>query len=249
MRKGWLLLSAVLVALGLSMYFVFTAVRFSGFLCLCGAVFFLLWGFLEARRKKKAARILRRVLLVGVTLGLTVFSILETLVIVRGRTDTKSVPAAAVVLGAGVNGRTPSLSLAVRLQACLDYIADKPDIPIVVTGGQGPGEQITEARCMADWLIAHGVDERRILLEERAENTAENIRYSREMLAAAGVGPLEPVAVVSADYHLCRAGLLWGKGFIPVAARMPRRHLLLTVNYYIREAFGIAAMSVGIAGR
>ena len=249
MRKGWLALAGVLGALGLAMYFVFTAVRFSGFLCLCGALFFLLWGFLEARREKKAVRVLRRVLLAGVALGLAAFAVLETMVIRGGRTDWDREPAAVVVLGAGVNGRSPSLSLAVRLRACLDYIADKPEVPIVVTGGQGPGEQITEARCMADWLVAHGVDEGRILLEERAENTAENVAFSKAILAEAGVDPQAPVAVVSADYHLCRAGLLWGEGFVPVAAEMPGRYLPLTVNYFIREAFGVAALMVGFTGR
>ena len=50
------------------------------------------------------------------------------------------------------------------------------------------------------------------------------------------------IAVVSADYHLYRASLYWGTpGMVPVAAHMPGRYWPLTVNYFIREAFAVAA--------
>ena len=98
---------------------------------------------------------------------------------------------------------------------------------------------------MADWLTARGVDPGRIYLEEQARSTAENVQYAKEMLSALGVGPAAPVAVVTADYHLFRASLYWkDPGFIPVAAHMPRRFLPLTINYYIREAFGVAHLLV-----
>ena len=149
---------------------------------------------------------------------------------------------AVVVLGAGVNGTVPSLSLQVRLEAALDYIADKPDIPIVVTGSQGPGEDISEAQCMADWLIDHGVAADRILLEDQADNTEENIEFSSAMLRDNGIDVTSNIAVVTSDYHLCRASILWSVPWmVPVAAHMPEAYWPLTVNYFIREAFAVAA--------
>jgi uncharacterized SAM-binding protein YcdF (DUF218 family) len=137
------------------------------------------------------------------------------------------------------------LSLLVRLRAALDYLADKPDIPIVVTGSQGPGEEISEARCMADWLTEQGVAPERIILEEQAKNTEENIRYSLELLARHGIDTTSNIAVVSADYHLCRAGIYWGiPSMVPVAAPMPEQFWFLSVNYYIREAFAVAKILV-----
>ena len=48
------------------------------------------------------------------------------------------------MLGAGVNWHEPSLSLKTRLEAALDYLEDHgPDVPVVLTGGQGYGEEIT----------------------------------------------------------------------------------------------------------
>ena len=40
---------------------------------------------------------------------------------------------------------------------------------------------------MADWLIARGVDEGRILVEEQADNTEENVAYAKALLARHGV--------------------------------------------------------------
>ena len=79
----------------------------------------------------------------------------KNIVIVSGaRTDWPQNPDAMVILGAGVNGTEPSLSLLSRLEAALYYIGqDTGRFPIVVTGSQGPDEEISEAACMARWPI------------------------------------------------------------------------------------------------
>lgn len=244
MKKRYWVPAAIAALLGVLFAFGYTPMRFSGYLLLAAAAFLLLWGFLAGRREK-IAKILWRAMLVCLILGFAFFSFLEVQVIRYGRTDWETDVSAVVILGAGVNGTVPSLSLQVRLQAALDYLQDKPDIPIVVTGSQGPGEDISEARCMADWLIARGISEDRILLEDQADNTEENIRFSQELLADKGIDLTDNIAVVTSDYHLYRASLLWGTPWmVPVAAHMPGRFFALTVNYYIREAFAAAELLV-----
>ncbi|MBR3704908.1 MAG: YdcF family protein [Oscillospiraceae bacterium] len=237
--------AALSFLLGVGLAFVYSAVRFTGFLfCLAGGVI-VLWAMLDSQSgKRKWALIAKRTLSVLLVLGVFLFAFLETEVIRWSKTDNESTVTGVIVLGAGVNGTVPSLSLRVRLDAALAYIADKPDIPIVVTGSQGPGEDISEARCMADWLIARGIDESRILVEDQADNTRENIAFSKEMLFENGYDTTAQFAVVSSDYHLCRAAMHWNlPGMVPVAAKMPEQYQysLLTVNYYIREAFALAA--------
>lgn len=232
-----------LILPGLALWLIpMTGMRFSGMLLTAAGVFFLL--LLALRRmegERRWALWLRRALLLLFALGLALFAVMEGYVLSNDETDWERDPAAVVVLGAGVNGRTPSLSLQKRLEATLDYIADRPDIPIVVTGGQGRGEEITEARCMADWLVEHGVAAERILLEERAADTRENIDFSIALLAESGLDTTGNIAVVSSDYHLARTKLLFGAdNMIPVAAHMPPQFWPLTVNYYVREAFGVA---------
>lgn len=233
----------VLILLGLALWLVpATGMRFSGMLLTAAGAFFLL--LLALRRmegERRWALLLRRALLLLFALGLALFAAMEGYVLKNDETDHDREPAAVIVLGAGVNGRTPSLSLLKRLEATLDYIADRPDIPIVVTGGQGRGEEITEARCMADWLVEHGVAAERILLEEQAADTRENLDFSIALLAESGLDTTGDIAVVSSDYHLARTGLLFGAdNMIPVAAHMPPQFWPLTVNYYVREAFGVA---------
>lgn len=242
----------VLLLLGLALWLIpMTGMRFGGLLLAAGGVFWLL--LLALRRlgaERRWALRLRQVLLALFALGLAVFAAVEGYVLLHDETDWDSEAVAVIVLGAGVNGREPSLSLQKRLEATLDYVADQPTIPIVVTGGQGRGEEITEARCMADWLIAHGIAAERILLEEQATDTRENLDFSRALLAERGVDITANIAVVSSDYHLARAGLLFGgENMVPVAAHMPPQFAPLTVNYYVREGFGVAyTLLTGLLG-
>ena len=238
-------IAALSLLLGVGLAFVYSAVRFTGLLfCLASSVI-ALWAVLDKlSEKKRWAMIANRTLAALLLLGVLLFAFLETEIIRWSRTDNESEVAGVIVLGAGVNGTVPSLSLRVRLDAALEYIAGKPDIPIVVSGSQGPGEDISEARCMADWLIARGVDESRILVEDQADNTRENIAFSKQMLFENGYDTTAQFAVVSSDYHLCRAAMYWDlPGMVPVAAKMPEQYQysLLTINYYIREAFALAA--------
>ena len=243
-RKILYILASVSFLGGLALMMVYSAVRFTGFLfCLASGVI-ALWAVCDRWSEKAGiGRIAKRTLSVLLSMGVLLFTVLEAEVIRRAKTDDETAVAGVIILGAGVNGTVPSLSLRVRLEAALAYLADKPDIPIVVTGSRGPGEDISEARCMADWLIAHGVEESRILVEDQADNTRENIAFSKALLHENGYDTTCYYAVVSSDYHLCRAAMYWELPYlVGVAARMPDQYQysLLTVNYYIREAFALA---------
>ena len=218
--------------------------RFSGFL-LVGLAVVLIVALLLDRwaAVSKTGRLCRRIFQTALTLVLVPLICIEVYVINVGRSDLSALPAdAVVVLGAGVNGTQPSLSLYTRLTAALDYLEENPDIPVVLTGGRGYGEEITEAQCMYDWLTARGVDPERLILEEQAGNTAENFAFSRKLLEERGIAPAEDnVAVVTNDFHIARSRLIaarQGYGYaFGVPAELPWLHL--EVNYYLREAFAM----------
>ena len=208
---------------------------------------YLLWGvavlvFLFPRLPRVGCTVLG----VLVCAGLIVFTIFEIPVVRDAHTDTDAHPDTIIVLGAGVNGETPSLTLRTRIDAAAAYLEEYPDVPVVLSGGQGPGEAITEAECMRRALVSRGVDEARLQLEERSASTEENLRFSREMLEEMGVDPTQRVAIVTSDFHLCRARLMWGGDTAAVPAHLPSALYFqcLTVNYFIREAFGLAAYFV-----
>lgn len=218
--------------------------RFSGFL-LVGLAAVLVLELLLGHWAKasKTGRLCRRIFQTALTLVLVPLICIEIYVINVGSSDPSALPAdAVVVLGAGVNGTQPSLSLYTRLTAALDYLEENPDVPVVLTGGLGYGEEITEARCMYDWLTARGVDPARLIMEEQAGNTAENFAFSKELLEEQGIDPAENlVAVVTNDFHIARSRLIaarqgYGHAF-GVPAKLPWRHL--EVNYYLRESFAM----------
>ena len=108
---------------------------------------------------------------------------------------------AVIILGCQVKeDGTLSRQLEDRLKLGLQLYEARPDSILVVCGGQGKNEPVTEAAAMKEYLIKNGVPEKSILTETLSTNTAENIRLSRAML-----GGITKVAVVTSDYHVFRA--------------------------------------------
>ena len=145
-----------------------------------------------------------------------------------------------IVLGAGVFGTVPSRSMTDRVQAAISYLEKYQNCVAIVTGGMGPGEDITEAEAMYGLLVEAGISPSRILLEQKASNTEENLRYSLEMIKEREGTTDVPIAVVSSEYHLYRAkylAKLQGATVFGVAA--PTSMPLLKFNYFLREAFAV----------
>ena len=234
-------LAVALLGLAAVCRFVLAGVRFTAYLSAALAAVCVL-AILLGRWAKKSnrGRVCQRIFQVGLTVLLGSFLLVEGLLIFRGNEDWSALPAdAVIVLGAGVNGETPSLSLQSRIDAAAAYLAEHPDIPAVLSGGQGAGERITEAEAMRRALTAMGVEDRRLLLEE-------NFSYSREVLKAAGVDPdTATIAVVTNDFHLFRAHLLARRAGLTtygVPAELPWRWL--SANYYVREYFALLKAAV-----
>lgn len=247
-REKWLCLAALLfLALG-GVLRAISGMRFSSLLFFCGAAVLTLFALLErAARKRPAARRARNGLLVLLALGFALFAVLEVQVIRGSISDAEDAPVCAViVLGAGVNGETPSLTLRTRIDAAAEYIRSHDGVPVILSGGRGPGEDITEAECMRRALVSRGIDANRLHLEERSTSTAENMAFSRALLESLGVDTTQRVALVTSDFHFCRARLLWGGASAAVPAHFPSAlyYRALTVNYYVREAFALASFYV-----
>ncbi|MBR2606266.1 MAG: YdcF family protein [Clostridia bacterium] len=109
-----------------------------------------------------------------------------------------------IVLGAAVYGEDPSLSLVHRSDRAMEHLETNPSAVAVLSGGQGEGEDISEAECMGRYLKSKGVNEGRMLLEDRSTSTLENLTFSKKAIEQAGGDPSR-VAIVSSSYHLYRA--------------------------------------------
>lgn len=87
-----------------------------------------------------------------------------------------------IVLGARVKEHTVSNSLKKRLDKAIEYAQRHPETILVLSGGKGPDEPVSEASAMYDYLVYNGIPKKQLLLEEQSVSTAENIAYSKVVI-------------------------------------------------------------------
>lgn len=142
-----------------------------------------------------------------------------------------------IVLGAKVDHTRITGSLRLRLDKAYEYAVCHERVKIVVSGGQGPGEDIPEAQAMAEDLIERGIKSERILRETFSSTTAENLRITASMVSDIRG---RNVGIVTNSFHVYRAYLLGRqegyKNLLPVSAKSES---VLFCNYIVREAFAV----------
>lgn len=241
MKRKWLIFTLVLL-LAVILRVCFVACDFIAYAI---ALIALVWAAkqwlkLLGRHRPKLSQRLGVLMTIGLWILGIWFAATQIYLISGARTDMSAHPDYIVVLGAQVRGDEPSRSMSDRVAAAAEYMADHPDTVCIVSGGQGPGENRTEAACMQEMLVAVGIDPQRTWLEERATNTAENIAFSLDLIEArTGYRPGE-LGIVSSEYHLRRAELVAGRqGCEGIGIAASTSLPLMKLNYFIREAFGI----------
>lgn len=183
-----------------------------------------------------AARKAAAALLVFVIL---VFTAVEMLIISGAASDKEVKTEHVIILGGGLKGDQVTPVLRERLLKGLEYLRKYPEADVIVTGGLGFGERITEAEAMEDFLISHGITPERIIREDRATSTMENFLYTRDLLQKSGETHMGSVTVVTSDFHMQRSKLLARRvGFEPygIASYTPRT---VRLNCYVREFFAM----------
>lgn len=111
-----------------------------------------------------------------------------------------------MVLGCGINGDKPTKPLAARLDAAISEHEKNPSAYILVSGGMGIQEDISEAEAMKRYLVSKEISEDKIIMEDKSTSTSENFKYSKEILD--NMFDDYSVAFVTNDFHLYRAQCL-----------------------------------------
>ena len=194
------------------------------------------------KTRPKLSKIFRQVLSLGLALLILAAAVTGFFIMGAGAGSPEEACDYLIVLGAGVNGTVPSLSLRERLDAAYDYLQAHPDTVCIVSGGQGHNEQISEAQCMFNELTRMGIDENRIWMEEQSTSTKENLRFSLNLIESrTGKRPAE-IGLVSSEYHLFRAGLFAAdEGVTSVGIPAKTSWISLRINYFLREIAGVWA--------
>lgn len=183
---------------GIALFFV-SNVNLGNFLSIgLGAVIILIALFFN-----KLARWLKILLISGIGAAVALSSFL----IIYGKSDNVSYKEdAIIVLGAAVHGKTPSRTLKYRLKKAVEYHKQNPNAIIIVSGGQGAQEDISEAEAMKIYLIENDVKSDKIIKEDKSTSTTENFKFSKEILDKHFSSDYS-VAFITNEYHILRASL------------------------------------------
>ncbi len=197
----FLCLGAGIFINGIALFFV-SNVNLGNFLTVAMGAVIMLFALLF----KKLTKWFKIILISGISIAVVCSSFL----IFYGKNDTATYEEdAIIVLGAAVHGKTPSLTLKRRLDKAAKYLKhnSNPDAAIIVSGGQGNGEDISEAEAMQNYLIEnHSIPPERIIKEDKSTSTYENFAYSKEILDERLSDDYTAVFVTN-EYHILRANL------------------------------------------
>ena len=241
MKRALLILASLCAVLSFIFVFCLIGYTFTGFLFFLLASFFAFLAFC-LKTKKRALIIFRRIVCSLAAIGIIFTCIMSGIVVADMSGDEFSPCDCIIVLGAGLDGETPSLTLTDRLRRTKEFMENYPESIAIVSGGMGSGETITEALAMERWLVAHGVEKNRIIKEEMATNTNENLLYSKAIADSRG---FESFAIVSSDYHIFRARLLAKKQDIEAIMLSAKTTLpILRINYAVRESFALVKAKI-----
>lgn len=239
-RRSAILLALAAVMLLCGLYVIFflgKATLFIGYTMILIALVPGLLGCSYRLKGERVGRNLRRtvwiVLLAAVLLAASVLG----MVVSGAKGVMREEPTMVMVLGTQVRTAGPGPMLQSRLNTAYAYLAAHPELPVVVSGGQGDDEPMSEAQAMHDYLVNLGIDSDRIILEDRSHNTGENVRFSKEVLEGLGYDlEQEHVLIISNTFHLFRADMLAQRyGYSCSTMAAPDIGQSARVSSYIRE--------------
>lgn len=180
------------------------------FLIVSMALIYIVFSRRDLCSKSKHLNIIYNIYKIIIIIFVSSFLLLEGLILLNIN-ETKDVDKVdnidtMIVLGAKVNGTEISNTLKLRLDKAIEYYNKHKSVNIIVSGGQGNDENITEALAMKNYLISNGVNSNNIIEENKATTTLENIIYSKKILD--NMNDKGKVLIVTSDYHLFRGRLI-----------------------------------------
>ena len=237
MRKKIL---AMAILLALAVFFLVCLQGYSTMALVCAAAAGVIGFYTAVPKLFKKSKAVIRLFTILLVVFLIVFAVTEGFIISASFGSPETECEYLLVLGAKVNPHGPSLALRNRIDAAYDYLAAHPDCTAILSGGQGPDEGITEAACMYRELIALGIPEGQLWLEEEATSTWENLTFSLNLIESKTGSRPEKLGILSSEYHLFRASLFakdCGVDAVgsPAATSIPT----IRLNYFLREVAGV----------
>lgn len=187
--------------------------------------------------KNKYTKVIYKIYKAVMILFITSFILLQSAIIINmyKTQDVNSTNSMStmIVLGAKVNKDGVSKTLKQRLDKAMEYYNQNKHINIIVSGGQGKDEVMTEASAMKNYLVENGVDEDNIILENKATTTLENIMFSKDIMEDLNLE--NKALIVTSDYHLFRGRFIASILGIDNEGLCSTSSLSSRIYYMIRE--------------
>jgi len=161
------------------------------------------------------------------------------LIVLQGQRDEARQSGAAIVLGAAQWNGDPSPVLRARLDHALDLYRRGLVSRIILTGGVGRGDKLSEAAAGKQYLIEQRLPAEALLLDERSTTTWENLQNAAALARANGINS---VLLVSDPFHMLRS-LKMARDLGLAAYGSPTRTSPISVNwaeearYIVRESW------------
>lgn len=237
-----LIIGLLLIIYHMALKIIVGYVAFSIVFFYIGILLFL-YGLLELKFKINVwGRIpnkIKTLIIVSFSVFLIVFIAIEGVIIYNGHHYDKERPDYVIVLGAGLRGTKLSFALKDRLDTAIKFNKIYPDVKIIVSGGQGKGEDISEAFAMKEYLINNGIKDNLIICEDNSTNTYENFLFTKKLLQQSTGSADYTLTVISNNFHMYRAKFLGEEvGFKCLGYPAPSK-IATTVIFHVREFFGV----------
>ena len=206
---------------------------------------FLVYGILYKKLSKTTSRGILRIIKYTVTALICADAALAGFLAIYGVNDNVSYTEdAVIVLGAAVHDGQVTLPLQQRLDTAVSYHEKNPDAIIIVTGGKGSQESVSEASAMEKYLIENGVAPDKIIKEEQATSTNENMKFSKAILDEYFEGDYKAV-IITNHFHIYRGvSIAKREGINNVSHYHAELMWFNVIPCYLRETLAVLKMWV-----
>ncbi len=150
-----------------------------------------------------------------------------------------------MILGCSINADgTPTPLLRTRIDKAIEFAQYQQGktgklVNFITSGGQGDDEVVSESQAIKNYLMSKGIAEERIFMENRSTTTAENMRYSKEIIDS--IDPNEKAAFATNNYHVLRSGMLAVENGLKAEGAGAKTKWYFWPNAAVREFVGLLA--------
>jgi len=198
-----------------------------------GTLFYLIWFLISAFfiiidlliyfKVFEKYKVFKKIFIWVCSIGICIFLVILSLIISKMNVKPVKNLDYIIVLGAQVKESGPSVVLRYRLDRAVSYLKENDNTLVIVSGGKGINEPATEASVMKEYLVNNGINEERIIIEDKSNTTKENLINSKKITR-----DNKSIGIVTNNFHMYRA-LLIGKKYKVKAVGIPSK----STSYYL----------------